>query len=298
MSYDLQFFCKNDRPFDYEAVTKWACASANFKGFENRIIYQNQDTGVYFSLEFSPVVSGEETYPAAPDGYVDTGLSLNLNFLRPMFFGMEAFPVVERLCSDFGLIAFNPQDDVEIRMPDSRELVASWIKHNTWAINGMAKHRENYAPLYLERSKSTYLWEYLSVKKTLQSSRADVFVPNIVVVQHKNGRVLGTATTCTLGIPTMIPECDWVFVAQKKKWFRRGYDLKVLSWSTFRSVLGSLLESFVFDGPQVQLIRLESVQKVGELLSASSAELILGELKRVHSDGFVDVDLEARPVTQ
>ena len=66
--------------------------------------YENPKTGVYFSIDFEPKApESPGDAPPIPDGYFDTGLSFNLNYNRPSYFGFEAMPFVEQVAARFGL---------------------------------------------------------------------------------------------------------------------------------------------------------------------------------------------------
>jgi len=103
MSYDLYFCWQKNERVDFDAVVAWADRQGNFSREENHLWYENPSTGVYFSLDFDPqgAVSPEDS--PIPSNCFDSGLSFNLNFNRPSFFGYEAMPFVVELANHFGL---------------------------------------------------------------------------------------------------------------------------------------------------------------------------------------------------
>ena len=109
MSFDLFFCWDRQERINFEAVCSWSDALAYFERNDNQLWYRNEDTGVYFSLDFEGKQPAEGEGPEIPEGYFDTGLSFNLNFNRPSYFGYEAMPFVENLSKRFGLFAFDPQ---------------------------------------------------------------------------------------------------------------------------------------------------------------------------------------------
>jgi len=177
MSYDI-YFCRNEpTEFQFGEVVSWLHRYPHFKGEgESQLIYQNQDTGVYFLLEWSEPTQGQES--SIPPGVYDTGLSLSLNYARPTFFAFETMPIVEALAAHFGFTMFDPQREPGVGFFSSEELVESWTKSNKWAVESLAK--DNDAFFRLSPDTSTGFWTYMngdyhSLKKELEGP--DVFVP-------------------------------------------------------------------------------------------------------------------------
>ena len=104
MSYDL-FFCRKERiPLDFTEVVLWSKKHPNFKAtFSTQLWYENEQTGVYFSIDRDEEPDPEGT--CIPDGYFDLSLSFNLNFLRPQVFALEAMPMIESLQHDLQILA-------------------------------------------------------------------------------------------------------------------------------------------------------------------------------------------------
>jgi hypothetical protein len=112
MSFDLYFCWQKNERVDFDAVWAWANQRGNFSRTDNQQWYENPNTGVYFSLDFDPQGSVSTDDSPIPGNYFDSGLSLNLNFNRPSFFGYEAMPYVEELANRFGLSVVDNQADV------------------------------------------------------------------------------------------------------------------------------------------------------------------------------------------
>jgi hypothetical protein len=101
MSFDLFFCWQRQEQLDFRAVRSWARSLDYFEQKENQLWYRNEETGVYFSLDFARELAEDSEGPDIPRGYSDTGLSFNLNFNRPSYFGHEAMPIVENLAAKF-----------------------------------------------------------------------------------------------------------------------------------------------------------------------------------------------------
>src|SRR4051794_17603126 len=116
MSFDLYFCWHDEQPIGFGSVVEWSEKHRHFQRQDDRLWYSNEDTGVYFSIDFE-IKDTEES--VIPSDYFDSGLSFNLNFNRPSFFASEAMPLVVDLCENFRLAVFDPQE------PDGRA-----VNHN------------------------------------------------------------------------------------------------------------------------------------------------------------------------
>ncbi|MGA7187549.1 MAG: hypothetical protein WBY66_03520, partial [Candidatus Acidiferrales bacterium] len=133
MSFDLHFCWRKVERINFEEVKSWALQQKCFSCKHAQLWYANPQTGVYFSFNFEAPESPEDA-PRITGGYFDSGLSFNLNYNRPSYFGLEALPVVETLAARFALSVFDPQavGDEPKLLTDvrSESLVQSWLKHN------------------------------------------------------------------------------------------------------------------------------------------------------------------------
>ena len=183
MSYDLFFCWDRHERIDLGSVCAWAEAFACFVRKDNQLWYQNQDTGVYFSLDHAREPAGNVEGPEIPEGCFDVGLSFNLNFNRPSFFGYEAMPIVEDLSARFGLFAFDPQardsEHLLLREVNGDVLLESWLESNYRAILALSEHGAERLPR-MASSKSLYRWNYSKSRKNLEAKCGDqIFVPTI-----------------------------------------------------------------------------------------------------------------------
>ncbi len=302
MSFDLYFCWQKPERIDFGAVSNWAAAQGSFSCTETQLWYDNAETGVYCSFDFEaqPAEDPEEL-PPIPDGLFDTGLSFNLNFNRPSFFGREAMPLVEELAHRFGLYVVDPQVWDEgaglHREVRASQLVSSWLEENRRAIRVFVEDPELSSPLYMPASQSDYLWRYRRSMKAMQlSCGEELFVPQLPVLRRGDSRRVRTAFVLTQGIATVIPNADWVVIGKPKNgFFRKKGDTEygVISQVRLNELLGSHLQPFEWNDPIVRVIKPESAQRASELLQSVQFEFAQGELSGVAADGFVDVDLPA-----
>ncbi len=81
--------------------------------------------------------------PTAPDsgdeGFVNSGLSANLKYVRPSFFAHEAMPLFEQLARSLDLRVEDPQDESADGpiVADAQRLIASWEHANELAVRSV-----------------------------------------------------------------------------------------------------------------------------------------------------------------
>src|SRR5689334_15215566 len=129
MSYDLLFYAPKGRTFGRQAWSEYAAGMPLTRWTdETRVLYENLNTGVYCAFDYSEPVAAE---PDARNA-TDTGLGFNLNYARPSFFALESMPLVEKVCTDLGLLVVDPQseDGQQPKAPRAEELIASWNEGN------------------------------------------------------------------------------------------------------------------------------------------------------------------------
>lgn len=305
MSFDLYFCWPNRHRINFDAVKEWAGAIKYVEQREAQLWYANPETGVYFSIDFEvEAPKSPDDGPQVPADYFDSGLSFNLNYNRPSYFSFEAMPVVEKLVSRFGLSVINPQEnldgsDLAIAV-DSDSLIQSWMRHNGRAIHAVMNQPNSFVPLSMPAAASLYLWRYAKAKGDLERTCGEkVFVPSLFPVQKKGDKRAYRASVYTEGLPTIVPECDWVFVVrQKKRLFRSKGEPEVtaISVDTFHAALAGCISPFRWQ-PDVQLISPESAEKAGKMIQAVERSLPRSEFEVLGMDSFVDIDLPQNPAT-
>jgi len=300
MSFDL-FFCwpKTER-VNSDDVKRWAETIEYFKKNETQLWYANPDTGVYFSIDFATEsAESHDDAPHTPDGYFDSGLSFSLNYNRPRYFALEAMPIVAHLAARFGLSVVDPQADwdepLRARVADTEALVSSWMDHNERATQALIRDPDFSNPLHMTEADSLYLWRYSKAKQDLKrASGEEMFVPTLVPIRKKGSTQVGAAFTYTQGIPTIVPESEWVILVRKKKGFslrKRAQEVNVISARTFVELLTDYIKPYEWPEFRVRMIAPESAQKVGEISRNIDRTLPRSEFDVVERDAFVDIPL-------
>jgi len=297
MSFDLFFCWQRQERIDFADVCGWARDFQSFEQKNNQLWYRDKDTGVYFSIDFegAPALEGEG--PEIPSGYFDTGLSFNLNFNRPSFFGHESLPIVEALCKRFGLSAFDPQapdsKQLLLREVSAVQLLQSWLINNRNAIVTMIEHAGLETPPEMSPEQSMYRWKYSKNKKNLQSQCGDgIFVPTLSPIRRMGSKKVQLAFALTERVPCLVPDSDWVLVVRKKKqhfWSPATSDIGVLSAARFRELAAENLQPFESGELFLQVIKPENALALSKVIQKCEFELPRQEFEVLSPDEFVDI---------
>ena len=178
-------------------------------------VYHNQETGVYFILEYSPQPKDEHETIIPPE-YNDIGLSFNINYNRPKFFADESMPVVASMCNDLDLLVIDPQDheiggDSSPKYANAKDLIESWTNSNKMALS--IYKQQGALPPYLPRKEAESWWNYHYHRKIIQSDIGEsIFVPNIFLLHKPEDKRVITTITWTDSIPIIFPDCDKVLI--------------------------------------------------------------------------------------
>ncbi|HSA92973.1 MAG TPA: hypothetical protein VLE48_08180 [Terriglobales bacterium] len=304
MSYDL-FFCRRETlDLNFEGVASWAMHQHRFqRPAETQLWYQNEDTGVYFSLDYTPASERESGESSVPTGYFDLGLAFNLNYNRPSFFAYEAMPIIEGLASQFSLFVVDPQDpesEGTPKVPQATQLIETWKSSNAEALGVLSGDPElSEQRLYMSEDKSLAFWRYMRRKHEwdIELESEDVFVPKIMLVRKRKSHDVGRLITWAMGVHMLVPDCEWIAIGRPRKGFGKllkKYDTTYVGSNTVFNSVGGLLEEFVPDG-SVKRLRPELVPQVAELLAGIPAEISKDDFEGVAPDGFVDREAPEAP---
>jgi len=219
----------------------------------NQWFYENEDTEVYYSFDQNEPEDDPESvelYESFTD-FDNTHFSFNLNFMRPSFFGLEAFQLIEKLLADLNLFVLNPQGDFENPYkPTKNELFDNWNKTNLWA---SIDHFKEMGSGYLPVDKTNEIWDYNFNRKRLQNELGEqYFVPKIFFFKTKKSNEVITITSWTEHIPMIIPSADFFLLTrQYKKLFRTIKDNILVSRQTIIDNFGSYFDDFKFQNCKI-----------------------------------------------
>lgn len=204
MSYTLELYFKpavrRDRLLQYFAARK------HFKLAEDKLSYENPDTGVYFwiTLRYRRNILLQKTVASA---------EFEINYNRPSFFGIEG----ERELSAF-IAAFRPRiEDGQMHGmgegPYSRDgFLSGWNFGNVFAVHDRLARDSAGDIQSLPTDTLHAVWTWNDQRADLQLRRAGCFVPKITFTRIE-GRLSRTVIWGE-GMPIMLPLVDYVFVGR------------------------------------------------------------------------------------
>src|ERR1700712_5309575 len=110
MSFDLYFYKRKDSPLTEEVVAAYLTKNLpfNISKSNRQWDYENSETGVYFVIEW--VKLKDSDFLEEFEEFTCINFTFSLNFFRPRFFGLESFPIIDKLVDDLDLFIFDPQD--------------------------------------------------------------------------------------------------------------------------------------------------------------------------------------------
>lgn len=278
MSYDLFFYKQKGTEISTDKISKYLSdnlVSAN-EG-NTQWFFENEDTEVYFSFDYNePYPDIEVDGEAEPiENFDDTNFTFNLNFIRPSFFGLEAFKFVEQFCYDLNLFVLNPQSNSEQPYkPNRQEQFETWNKTNLWASKDHFKEMQS---CYLSEEECNKVWEYNSNRQNLQQKLGEgYFVPKIFFFKTKQTNEPFTLTIWTEHIPIVLPTTDYILLTrQYKKFFRTVKDTVLVSRATLLNVFGDFFDNFEF--PNCKIIHQTKADQVKDKFNSIKAEKGLTE---------------------
>ena len=291
MSFDL-YFCRQDKSApSIPELKKYFSSLPLFQvndvaagGVE--FWYQNEATGVYCLFSYSPLDAAEL------QGCGSTGLTFNLNFLRPSFFAYETMPLVEDFCKHFDLVVENSQDET-VQKADAETLIASWRAHNTWAMGAMKSvaKEEDMDLHYLPEESATAWWRYTKIQQSIEDSiKEDIFVPSLMILMDPAGKLF-TMMLWPKGIAQLFPQADYVYVQrEKKRLFGTKEETGLVAYDLVIEGIGHLLDDYEFRGSQYKYLRPEKTSQVLPLIQALQLEPVdLHQHTQMRADSFHDV---------
>jgi len=191
-----------------------------YKAEDSQVWYENEDTGVYFSFDFS----GDDL-PEEDDEGPPTTAAFNMNYFRPHFFALQAEPEVNAFVSHFGCGIYDPQMDGMNEGPYSPEgFIKSWNAGNLFGYQAILRQEsQDNKPFTLPTEQLEAVWRWNNTNEEIYRSLGmDIFVPRIMLMAVGGE----TKTFCVWpeAIPTLVPKTDLVYIPRDelapKKLFR------------------------------------------------------------------------------
>lgn len=291
MGYDLFFYKCKGQQFSENEIANYLTenlTSPNSNG--NQWFFENEDTEVYFSFEQNEPGGGLEDTEMLEnfEKFDNAHFSFNLNFLRPNFFGIEAFQFVDKFMSDLDLSVIDPQS-AEPDLPrkfTSSQMLATWGNMN---LTFSATKSNDSGFTYLPIEKSDDVWDYNFHKQKMQDGLGEgYYVPKVFMMKTKAGNNAITLTTWTESIPMIIPAADYYLLTrQYKKFFRTIKEAGLISYETLIKNFGSYLDNYDFKG--CKIIHPNEAAKAKDIFNKVKLEYRLNDFcERVPMDKLVN----------
>jgi|CXWL01.1.fsa_nt_gi hypothetical protein len=281
MSFDLYFYTKKGQSVPEESIVRWLETNGCVR--EDAFpqwLYSNESTGVYFIFEKQPESEEPDEIELFEsfDEFENTRFTFNLNFIRPNFFGLEAFPFVESFISDLDLYALNPQSKTDGESPRKEtadQYYSDWSRAN---LNASGQHFDEFGLTHFPIEKSCEYWRYnFHVPEMQERLGENYFVPSLILARLAKTKEPITLTTWTQHIPNVFPPADYFVIIRKlKKLFRTIDETGVISRQKFDATFGNYLEPFDFK--DCRIIHPEHAEAVARIFNEVEFDSQIGGL--------------------
>ena len=240
----------------------------------NQWWFDNEDTGTYFCFETTDE-SNFENYDELFNSFHEfdnVQLMFNLNFVRPDFFGREAFLFVERFITDLDLHVLNPQsgDNTENPYkPKKDQLYENWALTN----NSAVKENFNNESCFYPMDKTNEIWKHNFNRLTLQAKHDEVYyVPRIYLMEEYKTKKILTQTSWAKHYAYIIPKADYILIVRDKKSLFKTEETEngFISYKTFIETFDDYFDDL--DLPDYKIIRPENTDKVSKLFNSIKFE--------------------------
>lgn len=291
MSFDL-YFCRPDGSTPSTSDLKEYFSTIPFSKLTDvddggvQSWYHNEATGVYCDFSYSPSDASES------EGCGASGLSFNLNYVRPSFFAYETMPLVEAFCKRFDLTVEDIQEETK-GPADASQLITSWRSHNARAMGGMVQFakEEGMELHYLPEQRATEWWRYMSARQAIEDSTTeDIFVPSLMILLSPANQLF-TVTVWPNGIPQFFPPCDYLYVQrEKKRLFGAKEEAGVVPYQSAIDTIEPLLDNYEYNGLTIKYLnpdKTHDAQRLAQSLRLQSIDL--SQHTEIAPDGFHDV---------
>lgn len=294
MSYDLFFYKRKNNNLTTEQIGTYLSnklTPVNEHG--KQWFFENKDTGVYYIFEtIDADETEEEELPDSLKDFVHTGILFNLNFIRPSFFGEEAFRFVETFINDLDLYVVNPQgDDYAPGKPNKQLLFENWNKTNLWASKEHFDDRFLFYPI----DKSNKVWEHNYNRKRIQDEVGEYcFVSRIFFFKETQTNKVVTVSMWTEHIPNILPITDYYLLGKKyKKLFITFKSSVLLTRADFNATFSSYFEPYTFG--ETIIIHPDKAASIGKIYNRVKSNLNFKKhLKGVAADSITHVTNQDR----
>lgn len=286
MSFDLYFHRSTSNFISEQAVADYLHQQLpyNISKSTRQWTYENPDTGVYFIINWNDPEKGDD-----PD---DLHFVCSINFFRPQFFGMEVFPIIEKIIDDLQLLIVNPQDRND---PDTPRIFERGYLQHQWIILNdkfSAESFNEYSLSYLPQEQSNAMWWFQLHRQEIEDNLAkDTYVANCLVVKKTADNKLYTACSWPDHIPIILPPVDYVVIKRKvRKLFKTVEESGFVRFDIMMKNLGHFFNAFDHSVPGLLALTQAQADKMEKAFNALPIESCVSDFGTIVSvDKFVNV---------
>ncbi len=213
MSFDLYFYKEKNSRFQNKDFVDYLNDIIQYSKKNEEWFYENENTEVYFSFAKDKIEDEEYLSELKLKNFTEIELSFNINYFRPDFFGLEAFPVVDEFIKRFNLFVINPQeDDLSLIQPKMGSLYKSWSKSNKKVIT---QHFEEFELIHFDKDLSDYSWVYnFKIEGLINEFGDDLYIPKIDYFLNTHLNQIQTSIIWPIDAPIVLPKVDFYLLTE------------------------------------------------------------------------------------
>lgn len=274
MSYDLHFYKHKEHQVNEQEIADYLTNKLHLDYDEEarQWAYFNDETEASFWIEWvDTYIEGEEIDDDEEEideieefeNYDNLNFIFSINYFRADYFGLEIFPMIEKMADELSLFISNPQDrgnDLP-RVFKEGELFEAWKKSNHEVTKNYFKE---YGFEYISPEKSNYIWQYLSHRDELQAKLgSEVFACGCFFIKdNENGNIL-TAAVWTEHIPVVLPRVDLVIVQKRYKKMFKHIDVSgLVKYSQIIGAFGNQFKNLEHPVPHLKIINQKDADSI------------------------------------
>lgn len=214
MSYDL-FFKPRRGEWQDAAFFDYFRNRPHYTVDAHQAWYSNEETGVYFGFELQTADAGEAAieYEA---GATDYPVALNINYVRPSYFILEAEPEVTAFVRALDLLVDDPQmHGMGEGEYVAEGLLSGWNHGNAFGYSAVLREPAAAALMpHLPCATLHKVWRWNRDRAGLQAAVGEKkFVPRIMLAAIDGQPA--TAAVWPDGIPVVVPPVDYLIIGRQ-----------------------------------------------------------------------------------
>lgn len=296
MSFDLYFYKRKDSPQTEEQLAEYLTKNLphNISDHPRQWNYENPATGVYFLIDWNEPEDEPDTIEIF-DNFQDfkyLNFSFSINFFRARFFGLEIFPIIEKMINDLDLHVLNSQDETD---PDNPRIFPTGYFQEQWSRHNDGVTLDQFTELnfeYFPVDKSNYLWWFQSHREEFQNSLTeDLFVPGFFVLKSREDQQLYTACVWPQHISIILPPVDFLIIQKEyKKLFKKVKESGLVPYDMILSEFADDFEDYEYEITNLKVFRNTGSNKIKKKFNNLKLGKTVSEFGNgVSFDSFVNV---------